>query len=1556
MGELKYIIPNGKPQSELISKKADIVPAGVLFEKRKTRELKDRLRNQSLELESFLERTRSMRNEKDDFENGKKLKIQREVRFKFEDGSEEDHTEEIQKEFDYLSRTKDLEWGTDRTRILQDIVDKMLVGRNAGEAKVVIINKMEEAGGFVYPDGTIFISQALINKLDSLDEIGYVLGHEVGHLVHKTSEQAENDNHRKNQKKTGSLGINWSHEIAADFSAPYYLEKVGLSTFGFEGIKKISPEGRGAIHQTGDSRASGMMGLHYVKDFETSAKAPTPIPEELSRECQKSNLEAVLGIFANIKEDYPKLLRTAGYQKIQAEITDKDEKIIFETVKVAISKLHAKDLRDVFGRYLAHQEYAYDENEKKIGAIFSRAFFSFVQERMGKGEEVDFFLSTLVQSRGMYYQKEMQDLLRSQENFHKISNNFDNLVQEKYAEISRIVFDVDFFGISSPLDKHEELPEYVAKNFLEFFSKHLNILNEKFEGKIEWAISVDEESFLEELVKINHSQIIREISSNRFIADILMSYVDLNYLATRNKMTKGEKVEKRKKIKEFFEKAKEKGLLRENGDGARWHHYLLDEKKTERDKTKEIIEGRLFVFPESGMLGKEAFEEIFPEDAKHEEPPLSLEELIKYYKNAVYGNLSYCLRFGQADLDGFLRQAGEVLEHPKLDDKNRREILETVFLQLEKDILENDQNGISETIDHAINKEKIKLNWKLNLAILFFPQDTNEFYEIIEKALNEFAIEAKANNVVFSKEELEKILRPLLFIGNRSDDEKVVKQIVLATIIKNTEIRNNKRTEDGVNVEVKIKNYTRFSELPLIKDLIVEGNKESNFENLEELYNNLEKRLKALLDDDNQILEQIDLFSEKIFNNIFFSTAREDFLKIIQKGIKKEEYDMAYQFIEKYFPNSLFKKNILREINKRYLEFPEVSLADKTEHLIKNYDQIGPEGMVMIAEQIETIDEYIFFKEKMNIKVDDYLNGSKILDRIAQGDAVTAMAGDFLGHSGFISILKTCLGDKKSQKEISTNLAKFWLRTCQDAFKTEETERAFFILKMDRSVSFDQTENKFLVNDEAKSSFKTLREFFEELKSLSFMERAGIVHKLLNDSDGAFSSEEKRNTLGELAVKSLNLKDSFLAELVKKLCIKSEGHYLSFPLCSMLAPLLFSALDENAVDYGEIMGEYKELKKSLENSKEKEKNKNKKGGYLEISRSKLERIMKSSNKKIVKFGHNYRYSPNCPMAKIAKRGDEIYDSCLEKLSHGFLEEDETERERMEESDNDRIKKIDPGLEGLIKAAETNALTTRIMQSSVEMMDFKPEVQERLASCLDSNVLVNKLIFWENLLTRFQNGDQEVIEYIKNIDRIGKKAGAGSLFTTYFATLKNPPGKEVVVKLLNPNALAIVGANYKTLFTALDEIESDPKSSRDNKNLARRGKILNDLGNNWCVGDISYTDFEKDDSDFREVIENFSEGLEGGNRLYAPAVMLDKIKFKSEEVALGTTARKFLEAKDIPSQSKIEAVETLKNFFQYQLGQLELPEFKDNATAIFHSDPHRGNYMINEDSDGRQGIG
>ncbi len=247
--------------------------------------------------------------------------------------------EDLNQQFEYLSRTHQLETETPKTQALQRIVDNMLEGRNL-PTRVVVMNKGEAPNAFVMADGTIFVSQSLLNKLDCIDEIASVIAHEIEHLINQTFENRIQSH--------SSMGVGWAHEGASDQFTPTLLEKVDLNSLAFaSAIQKVSGAERGMIHQGGIARASEIVGQHLGRHYRTSNKPHTPKPQELNGEVQKTNLEIFNEIF-------------------KLENRGREKPIDMEQFQKLLIGLHPNDFRSAYAAITGSQYHAPQKGEGKI--------------------------------------------------------------------------------------------------------------------------------------------------------------------------------------------------------------------------------------------------------------------------------------------------------------------------------------------------------------------------------------------------------------------------------------------------------------------------------------------------------------------------------------------------------------------------------------------------------------------------------------------------------------------------------------------------------------------------------------------------------------------------------------------------------------------------------------------------------------------------------------------------------------------------------------------------------------------------------------------------------------------------------------------------------------------------------------------------------------------------------------------------------------------------------------------------------------------------------------
>ncbi|MDD4351985.1 MAG: AarF/UbiB family protein, partial [Candidatus Gracilibacteria bacterium] len=244
---------------------------------------------------------------------------------------------------------------------------------------------------------------------------------------------------------------------------------------------------------------------------------------------------------------------------------------------------------------------------------------------------------------------------------------------------------------------------------------------------------------------------------------------------------------------------------------------------------------------------------------------------------------------------------------------------------------------------------------------------------------------------------------------------------------------------------------------------------------------------------------------------------------------------------------------------------------------------------------------------------------------------------------------------------------------------------------------------------------------------------------------------------------------------------------------------------------------------------------------------------------------------------------------------------------------------------------------------------------------DSNPTMNKLIFWHNLMALKKNGQGEINrKVLDSIVSVDDRAGAGSLFTTYFAKMATENGapREVVIKLLSPNAIRRIKDSFKTLYLALGQIEKTSKNKQTLRNVKKTKEILR-MTYLWCLKDVRDQAFDKEDIQFRGQAEKFNEQL-GYNAVLVPEVLHNSQRLKVEERAKGIKLTKFLASPEYDASQKEEVQKIIANFYRYQMDNpISEKTFAGVPTRsqmdgeyLLHSDPHQGNFLVSFDAENR----
>lgn len=1329
----------------------------------------------------------------------------------------------IEDDFDYLSRTRNLETNTPRTKILQEeILDKFTKGTNI-QTRAVIMNKGANEEAFVYPDGTVFISQSLLNKLDCLDEVAAVLAHEVKHLILKTPFHV-----RKAETGAKKFGVSWIHEAASDDTMKL-MEKAHFNSLAFaSAIEKISGSERGTIHQSGLSRASQNIGHHGAIDSTTSSADLTPIPQILKGEIKKTNLEIINEI---IKRE-----PTSQIQKTKEYLTGAWGK----ELGPALELLDKRDLEDV---YRSHNDNY--ETHAQLLNICENLITKRLQEHGFSRNDSLFFLMHNIPS----WSPKEYNLIKTVEEFSAAADSlevFENT--DKLTQMYRQVFN------KVPAGPAYEPP---ANLFMRVLEDNLYDIN--FE-KRKNGIPVTRETLVNALDKIDKTTKFSSPFDKEFsITRVLAKYISKTYLARAEINQETASIDE---LKTVFEEFKTRGIKLD----VHVINVFFGDKLSVKYNDK-----KLSISDENKNIARKAFNEVF----EIKPDSFGFKEIDNFFPKLTEFNESPNAYFSYEEIQKFIKDFGEYFDKNKLTDQQRLPYLQYISQKVDSCVFENNysllkylegNNPPNEklTPDEKISNNLVsKFNLKTIMAIGMFEKDGPEFYSFLEQAMNKSGLDAaKLSQTqlinlcqgIFSRDATR---TPYLYwYGSKIDPINTV----------------------GIFKPLPLENYESLLNLPFMAK-IMEKDQDLHFTNIHDLNAHIKSSLLR-----NHLTGSPDLFEDNLFSLITGRAARDNFNQLLEAGISEKDYNNFYDFIDKFYSKGIQKDQFLREINKLYLNSPNISLDDKTDYLVKHFDKVGPQGSVIVADEIKDIGTYKIFREKIGTRINDYLEGSGFVTSIAAADFLTsALTGNF------DALLQTTSTNPKTAGRISTSLAKKWF---WETFKTETEEND--------TAPYDKNKEKFVLNNEERTVFRTFNDSVRVLKNLTSMQRFAIAHKALLDTRGALTSPKNKEILGKRLVESLGLSEGFVSLVLKAACLEADAKLIGFPAASMLGPLLFRAIDLDAVDL-------KELRNASINRDRQDDNVRL---NTLLSDSEISNILKADTRNIVLFGPKYQTNPDSVAAKLCRESDLKYNQITDRLNVLFNKPENGQKQSSEKTE------IDQATEAVIKGVEASgALGIRALQLASQFGKLEPDLEKRLSKSLDSNSGLNKFMFWENLHKLGQE-DPKIKSFLERIT-LHNYLGGGSLQTTYGATYRDDDGneREVILKMKNPNVAAFIRESYSSAHKAL-EVVSNQRFGGKSRESAKTGMALMDLAQKWCLDDLNDTSFIKDDDLFRETIAKYNSST-GSDQFYAPERVFTHNKLKSEDLAPGKTVNKLLNDPDVNPETKKEIVQMLSKFFAYQ---------------------------------------
>lgn len=1355
---------------------------------------------------------------------------------------------------EYLSRTRQIETDTERTAILQGIVDRMLtepsgerqkdISGHEVHGRVVILNKGRRQEAFVLPDGTICISQSLLNAL-TLDEAGAVVGHELGHLINETSFNAKQAAMDEND-----FGVRWLHEAASDTWTPDLLVRANLNSLALgSAIQKISAGSRGDIHGSGEMRGAEIVGFHGAIHTDTSSKEHTPLDQSLIRvDIQPTNAELIKDLIDML--DAP-------------------------AVTQAIPLLHPKDLRIAhriaINREISKTNYELTSQQADVIDAFHAYFANKLRQEGYNVTQINLFL-LLLQNEGWG--------LNASPNYARIRTPEDvlamiQLAPEFYDTHAMDTMETIFFEGSS-YDDTGIIPDIFKAIRLHMYNplyeEHPTRIPLTQDVLLDCITTANEFPFMY-WSKYSTSSKLDQHEKNRSIAELVQEYI----ATTKAEFFTQKEIRVNKRysytvdvlrddaVRTFLERIKNTGIpltanelngavalgslvLRENDTSVRLTELILEIFKDDQNITELI----------ANFVGEHN------------------EEATADKKDRMFGD--------------FLSQLREEFDNRNLSDEQRLVYIEQVGRSLDELAVDNSVDinkeynlGIPpDRFTPELQKRLLLFKMRAALSRALFINDGDSFYQYERQNMQTSGIQME----IFSQVGRIKFFKELLGLG-----------------LSDVNLYRYGKYWGGFSLPVKhlyVRDFDRYCELPFVQQL-QNVNQFPNFQSFYEL-NQYLRMLKS---------ERIKpkLYDDSIFSLVTMGGIRENIHQLFQQEISEDAYEQIFAFVKEYYPSGPQRQEFVRSLHMRILH-SSLSLERKIDYLVTNFDDIGLEGMVQLAEQITTLSDYTEkFYPPMQARIQEYLHGSNLLTTLAMGESLSS----FIVQTGASGIVATAVNDPKTKKRASTDAAKGWFKT--------------YFGMHPPVAQYDEDTGRVIVIDGIRKGFKSFGDLVTSLQQLSPSQRFATAFKLLLDKGGSLTSPDNRQELGRDLTQALGMHSSFVNSAIQLLCERAPADYFGFSLAQILGPLLFRSLAVESVSI-------RDVRYAAHN----------------IPASQIPTVLRASTRDLI----SNRYSINSPNSMAARLARQQDDQLLATTKQLELLLTQTKQET-----NRTTRGIDPNTDALIRGVEASGpMGPKSLQIARQLLDFSGPVDRRLADAFDARPGLPKLAFWENLRRQvIETTDDGLRTFIQQgIVDVGDVLGGGSLFTTFRATIRRSDGSTTkgIVKMLAPNAVVMIETTYKITREVLTEIEAH--GSPEDQRLARMALVFVDLSHQWTLREINDPTYEQDDDLFRvTAIERINQRL-GKDVFYAPERLYNGYMLKSETEASARTVNQFLNDPHVPLERKSEAIRLLNEFLDAQLETQSTLDQQGNPYFVVHSDPHVGNHMISINDDGQMKIG
>lgn len=1400
-----------------------------------------------------------------------------------------DATENIQREMNHISQTTSPELNTDRTQVLQDIADRMTEGLDI-QTQIVIMNRGHEPNAFVFPDGTICISQSLINKMDSLDEVAAIIAHEINHLRFKTFQE------KNKASGVQTLGVGWTHELASDIATPQLLVKAGFNSGAFaSAIQKHSERNsRGTVHQADIARATEVKALHLVQDFATSDQEYTPLPMALVQDFSHTNEEISHKCAGNFHR------------------LDNPEQFILKLNKRDLKKTYSSDVDTPHKSEESHIE----------GMLMYRKHIADKLSALGyENADIDlfyaFFSGENLAYRGYDSTARSLNFLPSFSNVTEVLTAIEkaaSFAQTTYGEMHAALFG------SRHIVNSQSFMNHLMHRFID-----VQFNSSKKAG----ALQVSESEF-ESVIDAIHArcQLTGENYEDAFWRRIKDQVCFMIYEYAKTRFAHSFKFLEKydtEEVTQFFKKYADKGItgnFRGRTDPKDFKS-TLSKRITYRDNRMDPKEDEVHRFQRS-------FLETFTDEKN--KIIIDLEHVRQtirtlHEESSDSTNLNMLLK----DLE-----KSTLPEDLTYDDVVTCVIEEIGNSQISCDYMFLDKDHGSKRTDLSdLEKEKMGRLYRLNFQLaalchLYQNKREPQFYAWVEK----LAQENKADIDTLSLTQLLNLFNGLgasyaqVFEKSRYDGDRInVHDFVSQSPI----------TPDDALLQLypieRIFQKAREVQVHTMRDFIVVL--ESFKQELQ--FNTSLKGAPSSYDSG-----KTKLYSNDVFTVLVGDMIRNYFNTLLAADVSDEDLKSVKKYLVDYFPEGVRRDQYVSRIDNRILLSQELSLLAKIQFLRDNFDSCGWSGLELLAKQIETLEDFRILKLHLKPKIESYLRGN---ERSSQ--AVILDVGSSLLLGGFQQLFSSADDSPEARKMLTSNSARVWLDSVlYNSF--DESRRG----------TYNPADNTIRPEKGGGLHMNSFADMVKKVQAIGTGGRMQIALKALTDSGGAFQSDENRSKFAQYLLSALKIPDGFVRSALTSAIMKVDASTLSLPIAQMAAPLLFRAFDLSAID---IKGLHKASTKN---------------GYIHYYYEKGRNTWDTAKHRFQELGTKVtRVSDVVPTEKalsdlLNADSQLLIDASIQtqsdlgkvfdKVRHQYAESldllDALLSEEAKSVAPENAPLSDGSLEAVIQGIESfGPIGVRSLQLASQLLDLTPEINLRLSRCLDANPGLSKLHFWHNL-DNFMSSEPEVAKFMnEKVIRIGEYLGGGSLNTTFEAFIRTDDGgeKRVVIKMLNPNAKAVIGETYKAAHETLQAMMDESPQQAEK---ARTAMMLIDLAHQWCLKDICDPHFQVDDAAYTKHLESCDVSSEWASiGVYTPTVELETYRVKSEDACPGRSLNAVLKDPSIHADVKQRIVSAVGKIFLHEM-TVPLESAVEDEKFMMRSDPHSGNKMVDISDTGDIAIG